>query len=117
MKVKIRPPRHLSDESRLWFASVLKDYDLEPHHVRLLRAACESWDRAAQAREQLAKEGITFTDRHGAVRPHPCCNIERDHRALFAKMLRELALDIEEPGDSRPPTIRGSAALRNGSEG
>lgn len=110
---KTRPPRHLSDESRAWFALVTRDFDLESHHLKLLQAACESWDRAQQARQLLATEGVTFTDRHGHIRPHPAVNIERDSRALFARLVRELGLDVVEPDDVRPPTIRGMGQRRS----
>jgi P27 family predicted phage terminase small subunit len=105
--VKIRPPRHLSDESRAWFASVTTDFELESHHLKLLQAACESWDRAQQAREILKAEGITFVDRHGHIRPNPAVNIERDSRGLFARLVRELGLDVVEPDEVRPPRIQG----------
>src|SRR3954468_15045165 len=108
MTVKIRPPRHLSDESRAWFAVVTKDFDLESHHFKLLQAACESWDRAQQAREILLRDGITFVDRHGHIRPNPAANIERDSKALFARLLRELGLDVVEAEGPRPPSIQGT---------
>jgi hypothetical protein len=39
---------------------VHQDYDLEEHHSRLLTMACEAWDRACEAREIMAKDGIVI---------------------------------------------------------
>jgi P27 family predicted phage terminase small subunit len=101
-------PKHLSAESKRWYATITGDYALESHHLRLLQAACESWDRCQQARQQLADEGCTFTDRHGAIRPHPSINIERDSRIAFVRIIRELGLDIESPAEVKPPTIQAN---------
>jgi phage terminase small subunit len=60
-----QPPAHLRPETREWFRSVA-DWALQSHHVRLLTLAAESWDRCQQAREILAKEGITIAGREGA---------------------------------------------------
>jgi hypothetical protein len=41
----------LRPATRAWFSSVLAEYQLEPHHIRLLTLAAESWDRCCEARE------------------------------------------------------------------
>jgi phage terminase small subunit len=97
------PPAHLLPATAKWFRAVLKDFDLEPHHVRLLTLAGEAWDRGQQAREVIEKDGMTFADRFGQPKPRPEIAIERDSRIGFARLLRELALDIDGPGESRPP--------------
>src|SRR5262245_37353772 len=94
-------PGHLKPETQQWFDHVVAECVLEPHHVRLLTLAGEAWDRGVQAREQVDKEGLTFVDRLGAVRPHPCVAIERDSRIAFARLLRELALDVDGPSEER----------------
>ena len=76
-----------------------QDYNLEEHHSRLLTMACEAWDRAAQAREIMAKDGIVIGGREAAVRPHPCIAIERDARIAFARLVAQLNLDAELPAD------------------
>ena len=76
-----------------------RDYDLGEHHSRLLTMACEAWDRAVQAREILAKDGIVIGGREAAVRPHPCIAIERDARIAFARLIAQLNLDAEGPVD------------------
>ena len=98
-------PKHLSAASREWFAAVVGDYLLEPHHIRLLTLAGEAWDRAVQARELLKKHGLTYLDRYDCPKPRPEVAIERDSRIAFARLVRELGLDLLEPGESRPPTI------------
>src|SRR5262245_51917633 len=110
---KTRPPRHLSDESRAWFAHVTKEFDLESHHLKLLQAAAECWDRASEARTLLKEQGLVFTDRHGHLRPNPATVIERDNKTLFARLVRELGLDVVDPDDSRPLRVQGMGQRRN----
>jgi hypothetical protein len=103
----IKPPPHLRPATRDWFASVIADYELEEHHLRLLTLAGEVWDRGQQAREVLDREGLTYLDRFSAPRARPEIAIERDSRIAFARLVRELALDVETPPEpSRPPAIR-----------
>jgi len=109
-KKQPRPPRHLQAATRKWWASVVRDYVLADHHILLLTAAAESLDRAAMAREAVLKDGAFFIDRHGSRKPHPGLMVERDNRALFSKLLRELDLDTEPA----PPAPRGPNLKRFG---
>ncbi|MDI7865050.1 P27 family phage terminase small subunit [Rhizobiaceae bacterium n13] len=103
------PPDHLSDAAKRWWKSVVTDYELEPHHLKLLALACESWDRTQQARAILDREGICVTDDRKNVRAHPAVAIEKDSRIAFARLVRELDLDTEGPSDARrPPPLRSN---------
>lgn len=107
------PPDHLSSATTAWWKAVHQEFDLDPHHVHLLRLACEALDRAEGARAILATEGVTFRDDRGNPRAHPAVAIERDARIAFARLLRELDLDTELPsGSRRPPAL---ASNRRGS--
>jgi phage terminase small subunit len=106
---KPRAPDHLRPATAKWWRAVQDDYELEPHHIRLLTLAAESWDRTAQAREVLDRDGITYLDRFGAPRSRPEVAVERDSRLAFARLLRELDLDVEPPAErSRPPGLRSN---------
>lgn len=100
-------PDHLTPASRVWWDSVVKDYDLEAHHLRLLQSAAEAWDRMQQAREALATHGgLTFTTDKGDIKAHPAVAMERDARVAFARLVRELDLDAGALADApRPPAI------------
>ncbi|RYG96203.1 MAG: hypothetical protein EON58_12600 [Alphaproteobacteria bacterium] len=100
-----KAPAHLRAATRRWFQGVLSDFDLEPHDIKLLTLAAEAWDRGQQAREIVDSEGLTFTDRFGQPKARPELAIERDSRIGFARLLRELALDIDLPDDTRPPGL------------
>jgi P27 family predicted phage terminase small subunit len=106
-----RPPRappHLSKDAQKWWKSVVSEYDLEPHHLRLLQSAAEAWDRMQQARAAIDAHGaVTFIGANSEPKAHPAIAIERDARIGFARLVRELDLDAGSPGDrSRPPTLR-----------
>jgi P27 family predicted phage terminase small subunit len=105
-----RPPAHLSESARTWWRSCVKDYVLEPHHLCLLQLAAEAWDRCQQARATIDREGPTFRDDRGNVRAHPAVAIERDSRIAFARLVRELDLDVEPPANGRfgPPALRSN---------
>ena len=107
MKTK-KAPKHLKSETRQWWESVVESWALDEHHVRLLTLAAECWDRCAQAREILDSEGLTYFDFRGQPKARPEISIERDSRIGFARLLRELGLDIEEPAaESRLPRVGG----------
>ena len=101
---KVKAPVHLAKETARWWQSVVQDWNLEAHHIRLLTAAAEAWDRCQQARKRLAKQGLTFTDRFDQPRSRPEIGIERDSRIAFVRILRELDLDVDPPRETgRPP--------------
>jgi len=108
-----KTPGHLQPATAKWFEHVLGDFMLEAHHKRLLLLAAESWDRGVEARKAIEVNGLTFMDRFGQPHARPEVAIERDCRTAFARLLRELALDVYEPGDDlRPPVITGNANKR-----
>jgi P27 family predicted phage terminase small subunit len=104
------PPGHLSEAMRGWWRQVVEAYDLDPHHLHLLEAAADAWDRMAQARTTIAADGLTVEGAHGP-KTHPAVSVERDSRAAFARLVRELDLDCEAPVERagwRPPPIRSN---------
>ncbi len=111
-KNELKPPKYLQTATKKWWKSVTSQWVLEEHHIRILTLAAGAWDRAEQARELLAEHGLTFVDgklNRPVARPEVA--IERDSRLAFARLLRELDLDITTPAESsRPPqlhSIRG----------
>jgi len=88
-----KAPDHLRPATAKWYRGVLKDFDLESHHIRLLLLAAEAWDRCQAAREIIDRDGMTYDDRFDQPKPRPEVAIERDSRIGFARLLRELALD------------------------
>lgn len=102
-----KAPEYLEEKTRIWWELVNKEYELEEHHIRLLTLAAEAFDRCQQAREILAKEGLTYLDRFKQPRARPEVAIERDCRIAFARLIRELCLDVEPPEEARPPRMGG----------
>ena len=93
-----------------WWQSVMADYELGEHHLRLLEAACGAWDRMIEARAAIDEHGLTFADRNGEPRIRPEVAIERDARLAFARLVRELDLDEAPPPEprGRPPGLRSN---------
>ncbi|MCC6228522.1 MAG: P27 family phage terminase small subunit [Phycisphaerales bacterium] len=109
------PPAHLRPASSAWFREVVAEFALESHHLHLLALACEALDRAADAREAIARHGAVYVDRYGQPRARPEVGIERDSRIAFARLLRELGLDVEGPSEApRPPRVVPGSHRRKG---
>lgn len=101
-----KPPEYLSAEIKAWWKSVTDTYVLDAHHILLLTAACEAWDRMQEARKTIAVEGAYYADRHGNHKAHGAVAVERDSRVAFARLLRELDLDVDPPKEAaRPPQL------------
>src|SRR6266540_1901499 len=92
-------PAHLEAATAAWWVEVVASWELDAHHVRLLTLAAEAFDRAQQTRRVLNRKGLTFRDRFGQPKPRPEVAIERDSRIAFARLLRELDLDLDAPDD------------------
>ena len=95
---------HLKPATAQWWLDVVDEFGLEAHHERLLTLAAEAWDRCQAARAVIDDLGLTFDDRFNQPKARPEVAIERDSRIAFARLLRELALDFEEPPSTRRPT-------------
>lgn len=103
---KPKAPAHLKPETAKWWREIQANYVLESHHVRMLTLAGEAWDRGQQAREAIDRDGITVVTADGGIKAHPAVAIERDCRTAFARLVRELDLDVEPPsGGHRSPAI------------
>ena len=91
------------------FRSILKQYDLEEHHKKILTLACKAWDRAEDARKIIDEKGATFQDRFQQPKERPEVKIERQSRNDFRLFIRELGLDVEvrEGQDHNLPRIKG----------
>lgn len=87
----------------------MAEYELEDHHIRLLTLAGEAWDRGQQARTAIERHGLTYLDRFGAPRKRPEVSVEAESRIAFARLLRELDLDVDAPTpEVRPPALRSN---------
>ena len=109
----LKPPAHLSQEMKKWWRVVTSDFDLDEHHKFLLQLAAEAYDIGQRARLEMVGQPLTFVDRNGQPKPQPQIGIERDARISMARLLRDLALDCDEPSDAtRPLPIHGNANRR-----
>lgn len=86
-------PKHLQLKTRQWWMDVVKRHNLTEPQRHILTLAGEAWDRSAQARRVLERDGLVFLDRFGQPRPRPEVAIEKDAKLLFARLTRELQLD------------------------
>ena len=107
-----QPPQHLRAGTAAWFKQVVAEYNFDSHHYLLLTKACEAFDRSEEAREAIAKHGAIYEDRFGAPRARPEIAIERDSRLAFARLVRELGIDVAEPAETRLPACAPKSCLR-----
>ena len=107
MNEEIKTPPALRPETRAWWLTVVGGWAMEPHHLKLLEAACRELDRAEEARLALKKAGgAVFIDRWGQPKESPWRKIEREARISYARLLREMNLDVEPPSaPARPPIL------------
>jgi len=98
-----RAPTHLSRGARRWWRAVVEGYDLETHHLVILTAAAEAWDRKEQARGLIAEEGTVIWDVSGERVTHPAVQVEDTAARRMASLIQDLGLDATPPQDVRLP--------------
>ncbi|MBM3769521.1 MAG: hypothetical protein FJW32_29445 [Acidobacteria bacterium] len=92
-------PKHLSPESKRTWRRVANEYDLTPDAEMLLRGALENWDRAQAARELVTSEGLVIDGKR-----HPAVDVEKQAYGLFQRFMRQLGLDVAQPGPVGRPS-------------
>jgi P27 family predicted phage terminase small subunit len=100
---RAKPPAHLSRQAKRWWRSVMDMYDLEPHHVAILTAAAEAWDRKEDARLIISQEGAVIRVGNGAPMAHPAVQVEDVAAMRFAHLVRELGLDSSTSAEVHVP--------------
>jgi P27 family predicted phage terminase small subunit len=92
----IPAPPHLSARARALWESIVPKRLKAPQTLALLRAALEALDRADLAAEAIERDGLLLR-KEGGVMSHvnPACKVEKDARAQFASIWKELGLQRE----------------------
>ena len=92
----IAPPEHLSNSTKELWRELVPNRRSSPGALRLLQTALESLDRAEAARLEIAAVGMTSTTKStGAIHVHPLVKVERESRALFAAIWRDLSFGFD----------------------
>jgi phage terminase small subunit len=60
-------------------------------------------DTIDAAEAAIRKDGLMVNDRYGVPKSHPAIVVARDARQLLLRALREMAIDIDLPNESRVP--------------
>ena len=71
------------------FDAIHELYELQDQDRAILVKALEAWDRAEQARQLIADDGLVILSRLGERKPHPAVAIERDSRTAFLAGMRQ----------------------------
>jgi len=102
----MRPPRTPSDlgtEGKRFWKKVLSEFAIrDTHDLERLKMAGKCLDDLAEAEKRVKTDGMFAVNRYGKTVEHPGLKIIRDSRMLFLKTMRELCLDTQTPGESRP---------------
>jgi hypothetical protein len=101
MKI-LKPPKHLKKHGRQAFETLQAPYGItDEAGVMICTKFAELADELADFDRQIAKEGSTFRDRFGGIKPHPLLAARRDTRSAQLQLLKALNLDLE-PVQERP---------------
>ncbi len=84
-------PARLSKRSKALWRSVVPSRAKSAERQALVILALEALDAADECRARVRKEGLTVTTkRSGTVHVHPLVKVEKEQRALFAKVWGQL---------------------------
>jgi hypothetical protein len=99
---KSAAPSHLARDEAALYLQVARNYGLRDEvSLRILEEGMGSLQRARLAREAISKEGMTFKDSKGHLKPHPLLVVERDARAAALAAFRQLNLELPKSTSKR----------------
>jgi phage terminase small subunit len=90
-------PKHLSDAAAAKWEELRIEWRIDDKAgLMLLTKAFEAWDRAERCRIRIDEDGEAVEDRFGQWKPHPLLACERDSRAAFATLIRQLGIEPDD---------------------
>jgi phage terminase small subunit len=101
-----RAPAGLGSSGKAFWKKIVADYELEQHHLALLKQACKCLDDMDAAEAALKDQGRYFLDKFEQWKEHPAAKDAKQLRGLFQRLVREIGLDVQ-PAESRPPRYGG----------
>jgi hypothetical protein len=97
--------RHRREYLRI--SQLIRITDLNDNFASDSPVSAKPWTEKTKGKKICGEHGsLTFTNRHGELKPHPAVGIIRDCNILIARLRRELCLAEDDPGNSRPPKLR-----------
>jgi phage terminase small subunit len=106
----VKCPNSLSLTARRHWNRITKEYELTSDAAMILQTGLENWDMAQDARRQIREQGIVVNGKR-----HPAIEIQKLGDMIFLRSMRELGLNISEPGDvGRPPDALGPEVAKPG---
>lgn len=86
----------LRKPAQRWARSVIADFDLTPTDLQLVLEGARCLDIVEAAREEQ-RDTVTTAGRYkGTARTHPSITVERQARADFTAIVKQLALKEED---------------------
>lgn len=105
-------PDFLGKSGRKWVKNIAKRLEIKPEQEESLYQAAHCLDRIQEARDIIDKEGIVAVDRFGQPKTHPATIVEKDNKALFSRMVKDVFGSASETnGDEDPLTKKGFGNL------
>jgi P27 family predicted phage terminase small subunit len=104
----MEPPKNLSARGpgRKFWRQVHSQYEVvEEHDLRLLEMCCDCLDKIADAEATIQSEGAYYNDRWNQPRQHPAHKEIKDNKSLFARLVREMGLNLEPTKSNTPPRL------------
>jgi len=92
----IPSPGGLSEKSQALWNTIAGKRICSENRLALLLVGLKALDRSEEAREQLAREGLTVTNKKtGVIHANPLLKVESENRRTFLKIWRVLGLQFD----------------------
>src|SRR3954454_20623503 len=106
------PPGELGEAGRGFWTSIVSKYDLDPHEVEVLHAACSTLDLIVELDGVVRAEGATLLGGENGLRLHPVVAELREQRQTFSRLVAVLRIPDADTG-SRPQRRGGAGGPFN----
>jgi phage terminase small subunit len=94
------PPRDLGMEGRRLWRTVLTNWEVDERELLVVADACRQADRAEEARQRIASDGVVVPGATGGLKPNPAVQIEATAMKLAGQLLASVGIKTERERDS-----------------